>query len=110
MSALKINHDPEESFDNSSNNSSNNSLINPADYNDQLADKITTLAGQINAANYRFLKLIAEFDQRKAWAGAGIRSCAHWLNWKCSIAMSAAREKVRAARALDGLPGMLLIK
>jgi len=102
MSALKINHDPEESFD----NSFDNSLINPADYNDQLADKITTLAGQINAANYRFLKLIAEFDQRKAWAGAGIRSCAHWLNWKCSIAMSAAREKVRTARALDGLPAI----
>ena len=94
MSALKINHDPD------------NSLNFSADYNDQLADKITTLAGQINAANYRFLKLIAEFDQRKAWAGAGIRSCAHWLNWKCSIAMSAAREKVRTARALDGLPGI----
>lgn len=31
-----------------------------SDYNDQLADKITTLTGQINAANYRFLKLIAE--------------------------------------------------
>ncbi len=98
MSALKINHDPDESFDNSLNFS--------ADYNDQLADKITTLAGQINAANYRFLKLIAEFDRREAWAGAGIRSCAHWLNWKCSIAMSAAREKVRTARALDGLPGI----
>ena len=54
--------------------------IKPADYNDQLADKITTLAGQINAADYRFLKLIAEFDQREAWAGEGIRSCSHWLN------------------------------
>ncbi len=106
MSALKINLDPDESFDNSSNNSSNSSLNTSADYNDQLADKITTLAGQINAANYKFLKLIAEFDRREAWAGAGIRSCAHWLNWKCSIAMSAAREKVRTARALDGLPGI----
>ncbi len=77
-----------------------------ADSNDQLADQITTLAGQINAANYRFLKLIAEFDRRQAWAGAGIRSCAHWLNWKCGIAMSAAREKIRTARALEGLPGI----
>lgn len=41
--------------------------------NDQLADEITTLAGQINAANYRFLKLLAEFDRREAWEGAGIR-------------------------------------
>ena len=72
--------------------------------NDQLADEITTLAGQINAANYRFLKLVSEFDKREAWAGFGIRSCAHWLNWQCGIALNAAREKVRVARALDGLP------
>lgn len=72
--------------------------------NDQLADEITTLAGQINAANYRFLKLISEFDRRGAWVDSGIRSCAYWLNWKCGIAMNAAREKVRVARALDGLP------
>ena len=73
------------------------------DDNDQLADEITTLAGQINAANYRFLKLIAEFDKREAWSGSGIRSCAHWLNWQCGIALNSAREKVRVARALDGL-------
>ncbi len=75
-----------------------------AETTDQLADQITLLAGQINAANYRFLKLIAEFDRRQAWEGYGIRSCAHWLNWKCGIAMTAAREKVRTARALEGLP------
>ena len=31
-------------------------------------------------------------------------SCAHWLNFKCGIAMGAAREKVRVARALETLP------
>ena len=72
--------------------------------NDQLSDEITTLAGQINAANYRFLKLVSEFDKREAWSGFGIRSCTHWLNWQCGIALNAAREKVRVARALDGLP------
>ena len=72
--------------------------------NDQLADQITTLAGQINAANYRFLTLIAEFEQRKAWSGYGLKSCAHWLNWKCGIDMGAAREKVRTALALTHLP------
>ena len=72
--------------------------------NDQLADEITTLAGQINAANYRFLKLLSEFDRREAWEGAGIRSCAYWLNWKCGIGLNAGREKVRVARALDDLP------
>jgi hypothetical protein len=38
-----------------------------SDNNEQLADKITILAGQINAANYRFLKLIAEFDRREGF-------------------------------------------
>ena len=62
--------------------------------NDQLADEITTLAGQINAANYRFLKLIAEFDRREAWLDSGIRSCAYWLNWKCGIGMAQHMEKL----------------
>jgi len=61
--------------------------------NDELSNEITLLAGQINAATYRFLKLIAEFDSRDAWSGEGIRSCAHWLSWKCGIAVGAAREK-----------------
>jgi hypothetical protein len=88
-------------------NDNYNSLTEPLDEtNDQLADKITTLAGQINAANYRFLKLIAEFDRRLAWSGYGLRSCAHWLNWKCGISINAAREKVRTARALEGLPNI----
>ena len=33
-----------------------------------------------------------------------MRSCAHWLNWKCGIAMGAAREKVRVAQCLQHLP------
>lgn len=75
-------------------------------YNDTLADKITLLAGQINAANYRFLKLVGEFDRLEAWAGYGIRSCAHWLNWKCGISFGTAREKVRVARAMESLDGI----
>jgi len=76
-----------------------------ADYDQQLADEITLLAGQINAANYRLLKLIATFDDREAWIGGGtIRSCAYWLNWKCGIALGPAREKVRVAHCLANLP------
>jgi hypothetical protein len=70
----------------------------------QLSDKITLLAARINAATYQFLKLVAEFDACKGWSGTGIRSCAHWLNWKCGIAYGAAREKLRVARCLDNLP------
>jgi hypothetical protein len=71
---------------------------------DELATEICTLAGHINAANHRFLTLIAEFDRRAGWSVEGMQSCAHWLNWKCGVAIGAAREKVRVARALEGLP------
>jgi hypothetical protein len=47
------------------------------------------------------LELIAEFDRRNGWSEGGMKSCAHWLNWKCGIAIGAAREKVRVARALE---------
>jgi len=77
----------------------------PLDHDEQLAAEITLVAGQINAANYRLLKLIAEFDDRKGWSGGGtVRSCAHWLNWKVGIALGAAREKVRVAHCLQKLP------
>jgi hypothetical protein len=70
----------------------------------ELVAEITTLAGHLNAANARFLALIAELDRRKGWAEAGVKSCAHWLNWQCGISLGAAREKVRVARALAGVP------
>jgi hypothetical protein len=34
----------------------------------ELIDQITELAGQLNAANYRWLVLIAEFDRRGSWS------------------------------------------
>ena len=71
-----------------------------------LCDEITTLAGHLNAANYRFLKLLDEFDRHDGWAGDGIRSLAHWLNFKCGLGELVAREKVRVARALRSLPSI----
>ncbi|HTV97451.1 MAG TPA: DUF222 domain-containing protein [Steroidobacteraceae bacterium] len=70
----------------------------------ELEARITELAGHLNAAQYRWLMLIGEFDRRKGWAGAGIASCAHWLNFKCGLNLGAAREKVRVAHALHDLP------
>lgn len=34
--------------------------------------ELTTLAGHINAGNYRFLVLLGEFDARKGFAGVGL--------------------------------------
>ncbi len=69
-----------------------------------LIAQITTLAGHLNAAQARFLSLIAELDRRRGWAEWGVKSCAHWLNWRCGIGLGAAREKVRVAHALGQLP------
>ncbi len=69
-----------------------------------LEDQITELAAHIHAASYRLLMLIGEFDAAEGWAGPGLRSCAHWLSWKCGIGLNAAREKVRVAHALPELP------
>jgi hypothetical protein len=70
----------------------------------RLAAEITELAGHLNAAHYRWLSLIAEFDRRHGWSDGATQSCAHWLSWQCGIDLGAAREKVRVAHALTKLP------
>ncbi|MEX2334483.1 MAG: DUF222 domain-containing protein, partial [Pseudohongiella sp.] len=73
--------------------------------NDELVVAITTLAGHINAAQHRFLKLLAALVERDAWGdGGSIKSPAHWLNYYCGIDLGAAREKVRVAKSLTELP------
>lgn len=74
--------------------------------NEALASRITELAGHLNAANHRWLVLIAEFDRREGWSDGLTQSCAHWLSWQCGLDMGAAREKVRVARALLKLPAV----
>ena len=69
-----------------------------------LESSITRLAAHIHAATFRLLRLLAEFDRRRTWAEPGMRSCAHWMNWKCGIALGPAREKLRVAHALPALP------
>jgi len=73
---------------------------------ERLEAAITELWGHINAAEYRFLELLAEFDRIEGYARHGLASAAHWLNWQCGIGAVAARERVRVARALDRLPAI----
>ena len=68
-----------------------------------LGEAIAELASRIQAATYELLVMIREFDEREGWGG-GFASCAHWLNWRTGLALGAAREKVRVARALGDLP------
>jgi hypothetical protein len=70
----------------------------------ELAWAITTGAVRLAAATAAWLRLVAEFDERGGWHGVGINSCAHWLAWQCGMSPVTAREHVRVARALRGLP------
>ena len=58
----------------------------------KLSDEIAELNAQIQAATYRFLLLIREYDERGYWNDGGTRSCAHWLSWRCGIELGAARD------------------
>ena len=70
----------------------------------ELARAITTGAVRLAAATAAWLRLVAEFDERGGWHGVGINSCGHWLAWQCGLSPVTAREHVRVARALRGLP------
>ena len=69
----------------------------------ELGDEIAELSVHLDAATVRLLDLIREFDIREGWNN-GFRSCAAWLAWRVGLDMGAARERVRVARALEGLP------
>jgi Domain of unknown function (DUF222) len=69
---------------------------------ERLGNEIAELSAHLDAATARLLELIREFDARGGWDGA--RSCADWLSWRVGLDLGAARERVRVARALGGLP------
>ena len=70
----------------------------------QLGERIAALAERINAAEARMMTLIADFDRRGGWKDGGYSSCAEWLAWRLGMKIGPARERVRAARALENLP------
>src|SRR4030066_390709 len=74
---------------------------------EDLEDEITALSATIQAATYRLLVLVEERDRRGGWAdplGSSHRSCAHWLSHRAGYDLGTARQYVRVARALPGLP------
>ena len=68
-----------------------------------LGERIAELAARINSAESRMMTLIADFDRRGGWKDE-FSSCAEWLAWRIGIKIGPARERVRTARALAGLP------
>ncbi len=77
-------------------------MLRRRDEAEQLGNDIAELDARIQAATYELLTMIRAFDEREGWSG--FKSCAHWLNWRTGLALGAAREKVRVARALGNLP------
>jgi hypothetical protein len=71
---------------------------------ERLEAEICELAAHQSAAECRLLVMVEEFNRREGWVGWGLRSCAHWLSWKCGLGLGAAREKVRVARRLAEMP------
>lgn len=71
---------------------------------EHLDNELGTISGHINAANYRLLAVIGELERREPWGAFCCKTGAHYLNWRCGIALGAAREKVRTAVALRNLP------
>ncbi len=66
--------------------------------------EIESMAAQVNATHARWLELVREFDRREGWANTGCRSTAEWVAWRCALNPRSAREHVRVAKALGGLP------
>jgi hypothetical protein len=66
-----------------------------------LESELVTLAGHLAAGTCRMLQLLAEFDARQGWAGPGLLSCAHWLNWRVGMSLRTARDHLRVAHALS---------
>ena len=73
---------------------------------ERLEGQICELAAHVNAATCRWLELVGEFDRREGWAVWGAKSCSHWLGYRCGLSPAAARDHVRVARLIAGLPGI----
>lgn len=72
----------------------------------ELEERIGALAARIHAATAELVALSAELDTNGAWAGQGMRSCAHWLSINIGVDVYTGAELVRAGHALKELPAL----
>jgi hypothetical protein len=71
---------------------------------EQLTDELCRWSAQVAASTCRFVLLAAELDRRvESWSVYGVPTGAHWLNWRCGLSLSAAREHLRVGHALADL-------
>ncbi len=72
----------------------------------EVGESICQWAGRFAAATCGWLGMLAAFDRRGGWAAIGIKSCAHWLSWRCGLGLRTAREHLATAHALESLPAI----
>jgi Domain of unknown function (DUF222)/HNH endonuclease len=69
-----------------------------------LGEQIAEQAVHLDAAMNRLLVNLRTFDERGGWRTQGFQSCAHWLSWRVGWDLATARDRVRVAQQLAGLP------
>src|SRR5881392_2577155 len=65
---------------------------------------LVTNRAAIDAAEARWLDMLAEFERRFGFAADGHRDSVSWLVDKCGLARSTAKERLRIARELQHRP------
>jgi hypothetical protein len=77
----------------------------PRDRAYELGRQLQSLAAAQASLDHDFCVVVDKFDETGAIAHFdGIKSTAHYLAWACSMNATVAREHVRVARALRGMP------
>ncbi|MEQ1700295.1 MAG: HNH endonuclease signature motif containing protein [Ilumatobacteraceae bacterium] len=71
---------------------------------ERLEAELCSWSANLAAAEFRWMALLAEFDRREGWRQWECPSCVTWMCWQLSLDLRTAREKLRVARALVGLP------
>jgi hypothetical protein len=71
-----------------------------------LTDALDQATAVMSAASARMLALVADHDDRKLWKRDGATSMSSWLAGRYGLAWGTAREWVRVAGALRGLPAL----
>ena len=71
---------------------------------DHVGEEIAEDVTRHDAALHRILTKLRVFDDGGGYVSQGFRTCAQWLSWRVNWSVSTAREHVRVANALGGLP------
>lgn len=80
------------------------SMGKDASTSDGIAHAIDTLDALRNAITLELFDWIVDYDRRDAWKEDGACSMPDWLAYRRGYALATARELVRIAHALVGLP------